>query len=147
MNDEVFDQIIAQIEQLRGVYIEARKMLETSSPDKSSVTLAFLSAQASVTAAELGFLLEYVEPLRAEAGAEEEAEPEKPWLDARPGEVWKVTISGETRLAGVDVDGDFMSYFDGYWGQATNTHSSTITAGHRVLEATPTGPDADEVER
>lgn len=128
MNDETFEKVIARIESLQTAYAETRQNWRWKAINESEDALLPLATLAGVASEDFKRLLDFVEALRPR--------PEKPWLAARPGEIWEITINGETRYAGMDIDGDFTSYFDGYWGQlATNRHSSTITAGHRVLEA------------
>lgn len=126
-----FDQIIARIERLRTEYLDQKLMLETSSPGEPSVTRAFLSKQAAITAADLGMLRDYVESLRNEA---EEA-PVKPWYDANPGEVWVITFENEKLYALVDEDCDFVISDETAGRSWVSMRHPAITAGHRVLEA------------
>lgn len=130
MNDETFDQIIAEIERLRASFVYERKMYATASPDEPTLRQTLLSTQAAITAANLGMLRDRVEALRNEA---EEA-PVKPWHGANPGEVWVITYENKTQYALVDDDRDFIISDEGLAADvlAVGPH---ITAGRRVLEA------------
>lgn len=59
-----------------------------------------------------------------------DAHPSKAWRDAKPGEVWLLTIDGDETPAIRDVDEDFFSTKTSY--RVIRWNSDRITAGRRI---------------